>query len=142
MQDCSHAKGLALGASDKPVEANLSRAWYGQQKAQRARSTRPVMLSQVGPQVFSLAQRCSATDGARMRTGALCAQILPGAPVCALVSLNLVTVAEPTFHIARFLPSIRDHKAPLLFVTGLRCCFCWVLSFYGNTGGYLRGLAP
>ena len=47
-------------------------------------------------------------------------QILPDAPVCALVSLNLVTVAEPTFHIARFLPSIRDHPAPLLFVWHVR----------------------
>jgi hypothetical protein len=48
------------------------------------------------------------------------AQILPDAPVCELVSLNLVTVAEPTFHIARFLPSVRDSKAPLLFVWHVR----------------------
>ncbi|BDA46094.1 probable translocator protein at N-terminal half [Coccomyxa sp. Obi] len=43
-------------------------------------------------------------------------KVLPDAPVCSLVSLNLVSLAEPTFHIARFLPSVRDSKAPLLFI--------------------------
>ena len=33
-----------------------------------------------------------------------------------LVSLNLVSLKEPTFHISRFLPSIRDSKAPFIFV--------------------------
>ena len=49
--------------------------------------------------------------------------------MCRLVSLNLVTVAEPTFHIARFLPSIRDSRAPLLFVWHVSgpfpCHDCW-----------------
>lgn len=43
-------------------------------------------------------------------------QVLPDAPVCSLISLNLVSLAEPTFHIARFLPSVRNSKAPLLFI--------------------------
>ncbi|KAK9906580.1 hypothetical protein WJX75_004515 [Coccomyxa subellipsoidea] len=43
-------------------------------------------------------------------------KVLPDAPVCSLVSLNLLSLAEPTFHIARFLPSVRDSKAPLLFI--------------------------
>lgn len=48
------------------------------------------------------------------------AQVLPDATVCSLVSLNLLSLAEPTFHIARFLPSVRDSKAPLLFIWHVR----------------------
>jgi hypothetical protein len=36
-------------------------------------------------------------------------------PVCCLTSANLLEV-QPTFHIARFLPSIKDSKAPFTFV--------------------------
>ncbi len=48
------------------------------------------------------------------------AQVLPERPECRLASVNLVSVAEPTMHIARFLPSIRDSPAPLTFVWHVR----------------------
>ena len=51
------------------------------------------------------------------------AQVLPERPECRLASVNLVAVAEPTFHIARFLPSIRDSSAPLTFVWHVRRSF-------------------
>lgn len=47
-------------------------------------------------------------------------QVLPERPECRLASVNLVVVAEPTFHISRFLPSIRDSPAPLTFVWHVR----------------------
>lgn len=59
--------------------------------------------------------------------GAVLLQVLPDAPVCSLVSLNLLSMAEPTFHIARFLPSIRDSKAPLHFIWHVRH---WALSTF------------
>ena len=44
----------------------------------------------------------------------MCAQVETGDPICWLSSANLVEVT-PTFHIARFLPSIKDSKAPFTF---------------------------
>jgi len=44
----------------------------------------------------------------------LCMQIETGDPICWLSSANLMEVA-PTFHIARFLPSITESKAPFTF---------------------------
>ena len=41
-------------------------------------------------------------------------QVESGEPICWLSSANLLEVA-PTFHIARFLPSILDSKAPFTF---------------------------
>lgn len=41
-------------------------------------------------------------------------QVETGDPICWLSSANLMEVA-PTFHIARFLPSILDSKAPFTF---------------------------
>ncbi|KAK9818359.1 hypothetical protein WJX72_011272 [[Myrmecia] bisecta] len=37
-------------------------------------------------------------------------------PACRLSSVNLMAVDEPTFHIARFLPSIHNQRAPFTFV--------------------------
>ncbi|KAK9821914.1 hypothetical protein WJX81_003424 [Elliptochloris bilobata] len=62
-------------------------------------------------------------------------KVLPEKPECRLESVNLVVVAEPTFHIARFLPSIRDSPAPLTFVwhvlvpgrQNLSLVFAWAL---------------
>lgn len=41
-------------------------------------------------------------------------QVDSGEPICWLSSVNVMEVA-PTFHIARFLPSILDSKAPFTF---------------------------
>ena len=41
-------------------------------------------------------------------------QIETGEPICWLSSANLMEVA-PTYHIARFLPSIKDSKAPFTY---------------------------
>ena len=41
-------------------------------------------------------------------------QVESGEPICWLSSANLMEVA-PTYHIARFLPSILDSKAPFTF---------------------------
>ena len=41
-------------------------------------------------------------------------QVETGDPICWLSSANLVEVT-PTFHIARYLPSIKDSKAPFTF---------------------------
>ena len=48
------------------------------------------------------------------------AQVLPERPVCPLHSMNLLSMARPTFHIARFLPSIHAADAPLLFIWHVR----------------------
>lgn len=68
---------------------------------------------------------CSSLGFARIGIPSKCenlVQVLPDAPVCSLVSLNLVSLAEPTFHIARFLPSVRESKAPLLFIWHVSSC--------------------
>ena len=54
--------------------------------------------------------------GVLFTTVDLSVQIGPDNCEAKLVSLNLVSLKEPTFHIARFLPSIRDSKAPFIFV--------------------------
>ena len=47
-------------------------------------------------------------------------QVLPDAPVCRLVSLNLLQLEKPTFHIAPYLPSVKASKSPLLFIWHVR----------------------
>ena len=47
-------------------------------------------------------------------------QVTPDTCQAQLLSVNLVSLKEPTFHIARFLPSIRDSKAPFVFVWQVR----------------------
>lgn len=47
-------------------------------------------------------------------------QVLPDAPVCKLVSLNLLQLEKPTFHIAPYLPSVKASHAPLLFIWHVR----------------------
>ncbi len=47
-------------------------------------------------------------------------QFGPETCVAKLVSLNLVSLKEPTTHISRFIPSIRDSKAPFIFVWQVR----------------------
>jgi len=63
---------------------------------------------------------CAPSVRARLKRAVGCEQVLPERPECRLASVNLVSVAEPTFHIARFLPSIRDSPAPLTFVWHVR----------------------
>ena len=48
--------------------------------------------------------------------GVLSCQVIPEAPVCTLVSLNLLQVEKPTYHIAPYLPSVKASTAPLLFI--------------------------
>ncbi len=47
-------------------------------------------------------------------------QVLPDAPVCRLVSLNLLQLEKPVYHIAPFLPSVKASTAPLLFIWHVR----------------------
>lgn len=47
-------------------------------------------------------------------------QVLPEAPVCSLVSLNLLQLENPTYHIAPYLPSVKASNAPLLFIWHVR----------------------
>ena len=49
-----------------------------------------------------------------------CSQVLPEAPVCSLVSLNLLQLENPTYHIAPYLPSVKASNAPLLFIWHVR----------------------
>ena len=42
-------------------------------------------------------------------------QYTPSESVMQLSSVNLITQSKPCFHIARFLPSIRDCQAPFTF---------------------------
>lgn len=49
-----------------------------------------------------------------------CMQVLPDAPVCRLVSLNLLQLEKPIFHIAPYLPSVKASTAPLLFIWHVR----------------------
>ena len=54
-------------------------------------------------------------------------------PVCCLASANLLEV-QPTFHIARFLPSIKDSQAPFTFVLQVRCCVSSLVTDPYTTG--------
>ena len=71
-----------------------------------------------------------------MTAGLLSVQIGPENCVAKLVSLNLVSLKEPTFHIARFLPSIRDSKAPFIFVWQVRSCSPSLAPTLGITSVY------
>lgn len=42
-------------------------------------------------------------------------QYAPGSSVLQFSSVNLITQSKPCFHIARFLPSIKDCQAPFTF---------------------------
>jgi len=43
-------------------------------------------------------------------------QEVAGKPICWLSSVNLLETSSATEHIARFLPSVTDSKAPFTFV--------------------------
>ena len=61
-----------------------------------------------------LAEQCPSGGGGCWLTCGLYMQVETGDPICWLSSANLVEVT-PTFHIARYLPSIKDSKAPFTF---------------------------
>ena len=63
---------------------------------------------------YLLAERCKPSGGECWLKCVLHMQVETGDPNCWLSSANLVEVA-PTFHIARYLPSIKDSKAPFTF---------------------------
>lgn len=54
-------------------------------------------------------------------------QFVPETCQTQLVSLNLLSVREPTYHIARFLPSIKDSKAPFIFAWQVSKCISFFL---------------
>ena len=47
-------------------------------------------------------------------------QVPAAMPICKLSSVNLSKVAEPTFHIARFYPTITRCNAPFTLVWQVR----------------------
>ena len=57
-------------------------------------------------------------------------QVLPEAPVCTLVSLNLLQVEKPTYHIAPYLPSVKASTAPLLFIWHVSCSSMGMYFFF------------
>ena len=63
-----------------------------------------------------------------------CAVQVPAAPpICKLSSVNLARVADPTFHIARFYPTITRCDAPFTLVWQVRLCLppkavLWILA--------------
>ena len=56
--------------------------------------------------------------------------------MCSLVSLNLLQLENPTYHIAPYLPSVKASNAPLLFIWHVRPIAA-TLNWLSVTGLYL-----
>ena len=78
------------------------------------------LFHHAGAQTFAQTESCKSRVADSGHEGLECrVQVETGDPICWLSSANLMEVA-PTFHIARFLPSIKDSKAPFTFA--LQAC--------------------